>query len=103
MLRQVEVDFVKLDRTIVNAAATESGSRAILMAVAAYARQTGAFVIAEGIESGETLDFLQNIDERAPSGYDTIQGGQGFRLGRPVEQITVAAVMPTAVDLPMAA
>ena len=39
------------------------GCRAMLMAIATYARQTGAFVIAEGIEDDETLEFLHGIDE----------------------------------------
>ncbi len=101
-LRQVEVEFVKLDRAIVNAAATESGSRAVMMAVAAYARQTGALVIAEGIEDGDTLEFLQQLDERAGQGESIIQGGQGYGLGRPAEAIDPAPQMP-AQDIPLAA
>ena len=101
-LRQVEVEFVKLDRAIVNAAPTESGSRAVMMAVAAYARQTGALVIAEGIEDGETLEFLQTLDERATHGDSIIQGGQGYGLGRPATEIDPAPQMP-ARDLPLAA
>jgi hypothetical protein len=46
-------------------------------------RQTGAFVIAEGIEDGDTLRFLRGIDERELSSHTIIQGGQGFGLGRP--------------------
>jgi hypothetical protein len=44
-------------------------------------RQTGAFVIAEGIEDGDTLQFLRGIDERELSSHTIIQGGQGFGLG----------------------
>jgi EAL domain-containing protein (putative c-di-GMP-specific phosphodiesterase class I) len=98
----VEVEFVKLDRAIVNAAATESGSRAVMMAVAAYARQTGAMVIAEGIEDGDTLEFLQRLDERAGQGECIIQGGQGYGLGRPAEAIDPAPHMP-ARAFPLAA
>ena len=63
ILSQVKAEFVKLDRSIVAAAATDPGARAMLMAVATYARQTDAFVIAEGIEDDETLEFLHGIDE----------------------------------------
>jgi diguanylate cyclase (GGDEF)-like protein len=84
MLRQVKVEFVKLDRAVVAAAATDRGARAVLMAIAAYARQTGAFVIAEGIEDDETLAFLRSIDERELVGDAVIQGGQGYGLGRPL-------------------
>jgi diguanylate cyclase (GGDEF)-like protein len=83
MLRQLEAEFVKIDRSIVAAAATEPGARAVLMAIATFARQTGAFVIAEGIEDEDTLEFLRSIDERELSSEKIIQGGQGFRLGRP--------------------
>ena len=37
MLRQVNADYVKLDRSIVAAAATEAGARAVLMALATFA------------------------------------------------------------------
>jgi diguanylate cyclase (GGDEF)-like protein len=83
MLRQLDAEFVKIDRSIVSAATTEPGARAVLMAIATFARQTGAFVIAEGIEDEDTLEFLRSIDERELSAEMIIQGGQGFRLGRP--------------------
>jgi diguanylate cyclase (GGDEF)-like protein len=83
MLRQLAVDYVKIDRSIVAAAPTEPGARAVLMAIAAYAQQTGAFVIAEGIEDDETLAFLGDIDDRTLHGDTVIRGGQGYALGRP--------------------
>ena len=83
MLRQIDAEFVKLDRSIVTTAATEPGARAVLMAMATFARQTGAFVIAEGIEDEDTLEFLRRINDRDPSLTAIIQGGQGFGLGRP--------------------
>jgi diguanylate cyclase (GGDEF)-like protein len=94
VLRQASVEFVKLDRTIVNAASAERGSHAVLMAVSTFARQTGAFVIAEGIEDRETLEFLQAIDAPALRGDATIQGGQGYGLGRPQASIRPALEMP---------
>jgi EAL domain-containing protein (putative c-di-GMP-specific phosphodiesterase class I) len=48
MLRLLSAEFVKLDRSIVSAAPDEPNARGVLMAMATYARQTGAFVIAEG-------------------------------------------------------
>jgi len=67
MLRRVNAEYVKIDRSIVVAAATDPGARAVLMAMATFARQTGAYVIAEGIEDDETLAFLQQIDDLAPT------------------------------------
>jgi EAL domain-containing protein (putative c-di-GMP-specific phosphodiesterase class I) len=83
MLRKVDAEFVKLDRSIVTAAPTEPSARAVLMAMATFARQTGAFVIAEGIEDQETLQFLRGIDDHDLQVDTIIQGGQGFELGRP--------------------
>jgi diguanylate cyclase (GGDEF)-like protein len=83
ILRTVEAEFVKLDRSIVVTAATEPSARAVLMAMATFARQTGAFVIAEGIENEDTLDFLRKVNERDPASSAIIQGGQGYGLGRP--------------------
>ena len=96
MLRSIEAEFVKLDRSIVAAAATEPGARAVLMAMATFARQTGAFVIAEGIEDEDTLQFLRTINERDLSSSAIIQGGQGFGLGRPAPNLTPRS--PRALD-----
>jgi EAL domain-containing protein (putative c-di-GMP-specific phosphodiesterase class I) len=97
MLRQVTVEFVKLDRSIVTAAPTDPSARGVLMAIATFARQTGSFVIAEGIEDDETLEFLHSIDERTPRGSSIIQGGQGYGLGRPTDNIL--DIKPTALRL----
>jgi diguanylate cyclase (GGDEF)-like protein len=88
MLRKVDAEFVKLDRSIVVAAATEPGARGVLMAMATFARQTGAFVIAEGIENEETLEFLRRLDDRDLTSEAIIQGGQGFGLGRPSPELS---------------
>jgi diguanylate cyclase (GGDEF)-like protein len=83
MLRNIEAEFVKLDRSVVTSAATEPGARAVLMAMATFARQTGAFVIAEGIEDMHTLDFLRSLDSGDLASKAIIEGGQGYGLGRP--------------------
>ncbi len=89
MLSKLEAEFVKLDHSIVACAATEPGARAVLLAMATFARQTGAFVIAEGIEDEETLQFLRSIDQRDISAETVIQGGQGFGLGRPASKLSL--------------
>jgi diguanylate cyclase (GGDEF)-like protein len=89
MLSKIHAEFVKLDRSIIAAAATEPGARAVLMAMATFARQTGAFVIAEGIEDEDTLQLLRTINEEHELASDTIiQGGQGFGLGRPSHELS---------------
>jgi diguanylate cyclase (GGDEF)-like protein len=91
MLRQLDAEFVKIDRSIVVAAAIEPGARAVLIAIATFARQTGAFVIAEGIEDDDILEFVRGIDHHGLAAATTIQGGQGFGLGRPSALISPPA------------
>jgi diguanylate cyclase (GGDEF)-like protein len=86
MLRKVGAEFVKIDRSIVVAAATEPNARAVLMAMATFAWQTGSFVIAEGVEDEDTLAFLRDIDTVGLRAGHVIQGGQGFGLGRPAAE-----------------
>jgi EAL domain-containing protein (putative c-di-GMP-specific phosphodiesterase class I) len=88
MLRKVGAEFVKIDRSIVVAAATEPNARAVLMAMATFAWQTGSFVIAEGIENEETLAFLRQIDDIGLRAGHVIRGGQGYGLGRPSPEPT---------------
>jgi diguanylate cyclase (GGDEF)-like protein len=88
MLSKLKAEFVKLDQSVVAGAATEPGARAVLLAMATFARQTGAFVIAEGIEDEETLQFLRAIDQRDVASETIIQGGQGFGLGRPSSELS---------------
>lgn len=83
MLQKINADFVKIDRSIVLAAATDRRARAVLVAMATYAHQTGAYVIAEGIEDRDTLAFLDDLDDGALRRQRTIEGGQGYGLGRP--------------------
>jgi diguanylate cyclase (GGDEF)-like protein len=90
MLRQVEAEFVKIDRSIVTAAFTEPAARAVLMAMATYASQTNSLVIAEGIEDQETLDFLNEMSASTPLSQRIITGGQGYGLGRPATHIAAA-------------
>ena len=88
MLREVGAEFVKLDRSIVAAAPEEANARAVLLAMATFAGQTGAFVIAEGIEDAALLEYVRTIDDQLlHDGTTIIQGGQGYGLGRPSPQL----------------
>jgi EAL domain-containing protein (putative c-di-GMP-specific phosphodiesterase class I) len=89
MLGQLKVEFVKIDRSIVAGAPTDPAARAVLMAVAAYASQTGSLVIAEGIEDQDTLDFLGEIDTHDLVPGRIITAGQGYGLGRPAARLAL--------------
>jgi EAL domain-containing protein (putative c-di-GMP-specific phosphodiesterase class I) len=82
MLRRVRPDFVKIDRSVVTESRHDAGARAVLAAIAAFAAETGAYVIAEGIEDDDVLDLVRDADG-ARGGRPRIDGGQGYRLGRP--------------------
>ena len=105
MLREVGAEFVKLDRRIVAGAPVHANARAVLMAMATFARQTGAFVIAEGIEDAGLLDYVRTIDDTLPRESATmIQGGQGYGLGRPAPTVPAAgATLDPARAEPLAA
>jgi diguanylate cyclase (GGDEF)-like protein len=83
MLRQVHAEFVKIDRSVVVAAMSEPGARAVLLAMATFANETGAFVIAEGIEDLDMLGFLRRLQDDLTVARPRIHGGQGYGLGRP--------------------
>ena len=83
MPKDVGADYLKLDRGIVTASATEPAARAVLLAMATFADRTGAVVIAEGIEDLETLEYLRGLDRNELSDTSMIQAGQGYQLGRP--------------------
>ena len=74
MLRDLSVDFVKIDREVVWRAVDDSSARAVLLSITTFARQTGAYVIAEGIETDQMLQLVGDA-----------QGVQGYLLGRPDE------------------
>jgi diguanylate cyclase (GGDEF)-like protein len=100
VLRELQPEYVKLDRSIVVGALTDHHARGLLMGVTAFAHETGAFVIAEGIEDDEVLEFISTLSVRA--GTPRIEGGQGYGLGRPdsrlPESLTVAKpVLPGEV------
>jgi diguanylate cyclase (GGDEF)-like protein len=104
MLREVGAEFVKLDRSIVAAAPDEANARAVLMAMATFARQTGAYVIAEGIEDDAVLDYLRTIDATIPREVAAmIQGGQGYGLGRPSPALPRAGATLDVAVAPAAA
>lgn len=93
MLRELQAEYVKLDRSVVVGALTDPHARGVLMAVTAFAHETGAFVIAEGIEDDEVLDFVVTLPTRAAT--PQIDGGQGYGLGRPDSQLPATPSTPS--------
>jgi len=83
VLRQLPVDFVKIDRAVVVQAMSDPTARAIVASIVAIARAMGACVIAEGIETLEALDFVRRDVMLGWHPESGIRGVQGYLLGRP--------------------
>lgn len=67
-------DLIKLDMEIGRKALTDRGSRAMVAALVSFARESGAAVIAEGIETYEQMDALRDLG---------VDYAQGYLIGRP--------------------
>ena len=92
MLRDLPVDFVKIDQSVIVSALDDPKAQAVLVAIIAFARRADAFVIAEGIESEQILSFVRHAHEMSVLNDRVIDGGQGFLLGRPDSDLTSAPV-----------
>jgi len=82
LLSRIRPDYVKIDRDVVSSAHTGGPGRAVLAAIVSYAAESGALVIAEGIETAEILNHLVRA-AKTSSGKARFVGGQGYLLGRP--------------------
>ncbi len=69
-----EPDIIKIDKRCVMGVASDSSRIRHLERYVGMARQLGAEVIAEGIETKEDLEILKNIG---------VEYGQGFLWGMP--------------------
>jgi len=74
-LLRLEPDFLKLDRSFVSGAARSERRREMIVAMVAFARSSGAEMIAEGIETENEYEVLRDAG---------IALGQGYFLGRPL-------------------
>lgn len=71
---QLKPDVIKLDRKIIAGIDTDSGQRALGAAMMSFAKEIGASVVAEGIETEGELAAVTHLG---------INAGQGYLLGRP--------------------
>jgi diguanylate cyclase (GGDEF)-like protein len=103
MLRELAVDFVKIDTSVIAAAIEDKHAQAVLLAIIAYAGRAGAYVIAEGIESERILTFVHNAEHLQIAIGPPIKGGQGYLLGRPSLDIARLTAPPLAKASSLAA
>jgi EAL domain-containing protein (putative c-di-GMP-specific phosphodiesterase class I) len=71
---RVNPDILKLDRTLVSGIEDDPVRQSLAAAIVTFARDVGATVVSEGIESHDELCCLKDLE---------IACGQGFYLSRP--------------------
>lgn len=90
VLSKLPVDYAKIDRAVVVKSLSDRSARGVLSGIMAIARETAAYVIAEGIETVEMFDFVQQMG---------VHGAQGYLLGRPSESPLSASVLEESLSL----
>lgn len=76
MLKDIQVDMLKIDMEFLRQSESEERSRTILKTIVAMSKELGMPVITEGVETKEHVDFLTQI------GCDVFQG---FFFARPMK------------------
>ena len=76
-IREYEFDKIKIDREIINGIKNSDKNRVIFEALIYVCKELSISLVAEGIETEETLNYLKNKN---------IDYGQGFFLGHPQNQ-----------------
>ncbi len=71
---RVKPEILKLDRSLVCGIDEDPVRQSLAAAIVAFAKDVGAIVVSEGIESGNELTCLKDL---------SVGCGQGFYLGRP--------------------
>jgi len=92
MLRALDVDELKIDRTFVDAAPHTASDAAIVRALVDLGHRLSMEVVAEGVEDARTADLMTRL------GVDVLQG---FHFARPVpaSELLTALRVPEGRDL----
>jgi EAL domain-containing protein (putative c-di-GMP-specific phosphodiesterase class I) len=99
VLSQLPVDYLKIDRSVVANALVNRPARAVLAGIIAIARETNAYVIAEGIETMDLLDLVRQFGEQGSAAGRGVQGVQGYLLGRPDVRLPIEPMLRQYVAL----
>lgn len=68
-LKQLPVDELKIDRSFVSSMATDANDATVVRSTIDLARNLGLTVVAEGVETAETLERLKELGCSAAQGY----------------------------------
>ena len=74
-------DLIKIDGELTRNVDSDRSRRALTSALIAFAHETGATIVAEGLETNDQIETLRELGVRI---------GQGFQLGRPTPLPTAA-------------
>ena len=83
-LKKFPIDVLKIDRSFINECAHNPDDAAICMAIISLAKSLGLKIVAEGVETLEQLDFIQQ------QGCDVYQG---YLYSRPLPAGDVEALL----------
>ena len=108
LLSRVPFEFVKIDRSVIVSAIDGGAGRGALMAILAFASESGAHVVAEGVEDSEMFSVVREFaDKQIKGNPGLIHSVQGFYFGRPQPAPTIeregAQRFPAAPDTDIAA
>jgi EAL domain-containing protein (putative c-di-GMP-specific phosphodiesterase class I)/putative methionine-R-sulfoxide reductase with GAF domain len=80
-------DFIKLDRALISGIDLDPVRRALVTSLVAFAADTGAEILAEGVESKDELEVVRRLGVRY---------AQGYHLGRPttLDALELDRLMP---------
>ena len=99
MLRKVPVDFIKIDRAVIVSAQGNGMGAAALLAILAFASESGAIVVAEGIEDAAMFSTVRNFASQTSlkGKPGLIHGVQGFMFGMPMPAAEAARALPPQI------
>jgi diguanylate cyclase (GGDEF)-like protein len=92
-LHRIPVDVLKIDRSFIEKLAEPDGTRPIVEAVIAMATHLGLQVVAEGVETVEQQQILQQAG---------CQGFQGFLFARPLPPNEAESCLKASLTMPFA-
>jgi diguanylate cyclase (GGDEF)-like protein len=78
LLSEIRFDIVKIDLSLVQRGALRDSALAVLRGIRDIGTQSGAIVVAEGIETADQLEVVRALD---------LVAGQGFLLSMPTPEI----------------
>ncbi|HEX8784709.1 MAG TPA: EAL domain-containing protein, partial [Telluria sp.] len=90
-LETLDLDYLKIDRSFIEAIGTGAPTSQVVSHIIAMARALGLTMIAEGIESEAQLEFLR---------ANGVEFGQGWLFGQPVPFAEVERALQEQDDAP---